>query len=211
MEQVVDRVVTKLLSMLDPTGVMAVVNGFIAFFNAVQSVVEYIREILQIIDDYVSTVAAIARGDVEPSATKVEQGLADAVPVAIGFLANQVGLGDIGSRIAEMIAGLRELVDRALDWLLDQAIRAGLALLRSLGLVEEEEPADSASELTDEEREALYGDVRKRIGEDKQIVVNGAEAGEFLISRTSSGRGRCRSSLSRRPGPSPAALLPIRS
>ena len=38
MREIVDRAVTRLLSMLDPTGIMAVINGTIAFFNAVQSV-----------------------------------------------------------------------------------------------------------------------------------------------------------------------------
>jgi hypothetical protein len=133
MEQIVDRVVAKLLSMLDPTGIMAVINGFIAFFNAVQSAIEYLRDILQIIDTWVSTVAAIAAGDVTPGATKLEQGLADAIPVAIGFLANQVGLGDIATRIAEIIGKVRVLVDKALDWLLDKLaalVNRVLAMIR---------------------------------------------------------------------------------
>jgi hypothetical protein len=139
MEKIVDRVTAKLLSMLDPTGVMAVVNGFIAFFNAVQSAIEYLREILEIIDDYVQTFAAVARGDIEPGAAKLEQGLANAIPVAIGFLANQVGLGNIGDKIADILASLRALVDKALDWLMDQAVRLGMALLRMLGLAGREE------------------------------------------------------------------------
>ena len=133
MEQIVNKVVAKLLSMLDPTGIMAVVNGFIAFFNAVQSAIEYLRDILEIIDTWVSTIAAIARGDVTPGAAKLEQGLADAIPVAIGFLANQVGLGDIATRIAEIIGKVRVLVDKALDWLLDKLaalVNRVLAMLR---------------------------------------------------------------------------------
>ena len=120
MEQIVNKVVAKLLSMLDPTGIMAVVNSFIAFFNAVQSAIEYLRDILEIIDTWVSTIAAIARGDITPGAAKLEEGLADAIPVAIGFLANQVGLGDIATRIAEIIGNVRVVVDKALDWLLDK-------------------------------------------------------------------------------------------
>ncbi|TQN48572.1 uncharacterized protein DUF4157 [Humibacillus xanthopallidus] len=136
MEQVVNRVVARLLSMLDPTGIMAVVNGFIAFFNAVQSAVEYLRDILQIIDMWVSTVASIAAGDVTPGAAKLEEGLAAAVPVAIGFLANQVGLGDIAVRIAEIIGRIRHVVDRALDWLLDRLaamVNSVLAMIRGGG------------------------------------------------------------------------------
>ena len=134
MTRVIEKVVTKLLSLLDPTGIMAVVNSFIAFFNAVQSAIEYIREMLEIVNDWVSTIASVARGDVQPGAQKMEEGLANSIPVAIGFLANQVGLGNLGEKIAEILASIRQVVDQALDWLMDRAVSAGQALLRSLGL-----------------------------------------------------------------------------
>jgi hypothetical protein len=133
MEQIVNRVIAKLLSMLDPTGIMAVINGFIAFFNAVQSAIEYLRDILQIVDTWVSTVAAIAAGDTGPGAAKLEEGLAAAVPVAIGFLANQVGLGDVATKIAEIIGKVRGVVDKALDWLLDKLAAMVNSVIAMLG------------------------------------------------------------------------------
>jgi hypothetical protein len=143
--EIIERVVTRLISMLDPTGIMAVVNSFMAFFNAVQSAIEYFREILMIVDDYVSTIASVAQGDVEPGAEKMEQGLASSIPVAIGFLAKQVGLDNLSEKIVEIIGGIRELVDRALDWLLDRAVSMGQSILNSLGLGGEEN-ADEESE-----------------------------------------------------------------
>ncbi|KQY25005.1 hypothetical protein ASD16_05965 [Cellulomonas sp. Root485] len=149
MREIVDRVVTRLLSMLDPTGIMAVINGTIAFFNAVQSAIDYLRELLEIVDQYVSTIASVARGDVAPGAAMLERGLASAVPVAIGFLANQVGLGNVPEKVQEIIVGLRELVDQALDWLFDQAMALGRAALDALtgagGAAEEpvEPPAEA--------------------------------------------------------------------
>jgi hypothetical protein len=133
-EKIIQRVTAKLISMLDPTGIMAVVNSMIAFFNAVQSAIEYIREILTIVNDYVTTLAAVARGDVAVGAKKVEKGLGDAVPVAIGFLANQVGLGNVPEKVVEIIKGLRQLVDEALEWLFTQAVRLGKAALNAIGL-----------------------------------------------------------------------------
>ncbi|MDX6720776.1 MAG: hypothetical protein QOJ63_3030 [Solirubrobacteraceae bacterium] len=134
MTSVVSAVATKLLSLLDPTGIMAVVNSFIAFFNAVQSAIDYLREILEIINQYVSTLAAVAAGNIAPGAQMLEQGLANAIPVAIGFLANQVGLGNIPEKIVELIGRLRELVDKALDWLIEKALALGKAALDALGL-----------------------------------------------------------------------------
>lgn len=134
MTTIVNRAIAKVLSMLDPTGVMAVINSAIAFFNAVQSVIEYATDILQIVKRYVDTIAAIAQGNAGPGAVQVEGGLAAAVPVAIGFLANQVGLGSIPEKLVEIITGLRELVVQAIDWVITQALRIGQAVLNALGM-----------------------------------------------------------------------------
>ena len=131
--EIVEKATVKLISMLDPTGIMAVVNSSIAFFKAVQSVIEYVREILMIVNDYVTTLAAVAAGNVQSGAQKVEKGLAAAVPVAIGFLANQVGLGNVPEKLVELIGRLRELIDKALEWLFAKAVELGKAALSALG------------------------------------------------------------------------------
>ena len=146
MERVINRAIQWLLSLLDPTGIMPVINSFMAFFNAVQSSIEYLRDILGIINDYVSTIAAVARGDIQPGAEKMEEGLANAIPIAIGFLAKQFGLDNIGETISNIVNGLRSLVDRALDWLLDQAERAIQGLMRMLGFGGGEEEEDSVED-----------------------------------------------------------------
>ena len=129
MTRIIERITVRLLSMLDPTGIMAVINGFIAFYNAVQSFIRYLREMLEIVNSFVIGVAEIARGSVTIAANFLEGSLARAMPVAIGFLANHVGLSGIGRRIGEMIERVREMVDRALTWLVDQAVSAGSSLL----------------------------------------------------------------------------------
>ncbi len=174
MEKIVSRVTAKLLSMLDPTGIMAVINGFIAFFNAVQSAIEYIREILEIVDSYVATLAAVAAGDIEPGAARMEGGLAAAIPVAIGFLANQVGLGNIGEKIQEIVAGIRETVDNALDWLLDRLEEAIQGVMRLIGMGgEEDEAAGPAAPITIHEEFTAGGadhDITNREGSDELVM-----------------------------------------
>ena len=111
---------------------MAVINGTIAFFNAVQSAIEYLREMLEIVDQYVSTIASVARGDVAPgrrdARTRAGQRRArrDRVPGQPG------GPRQRAREDAEIIVGLRELVDQALDWLFDQAMALGRAALDAL-------------------------------------------------------------------------------
>jgi hypothetical protein len=129
--QVIMQVTTRLLSMLDPTGIMAVVNSFIAFYRAIQSFIERLREMLEIVNSFVAGVANIARGNIADAANYLEVALARAVPVAIGFLANQVGLRGLGARIYEMIGGLRDRVNAAIDWLIDRAISVGGAILQA--------------------------------------------------------------------------------
>ena len=131
-QNLIEAAIEKVLSMLDPTGVMAVINSFIAFYRGVQSVIEYIREILQIVKTYVDTLAAIAAGNVAPGANMLETALGNAIPVAIGFLASQVGLGNVPEKIVEIINGLRQTIRDALIWLIRRALELGRAALDAL-------------------------------------------------------------------------------
>jgi hypothetical protein len=139
LERIITRVSVKLLSMLDPTGIMAVINSFIFFFNAVESAIEYMREMFEIVDSFTSTVAEIAQGNISRAARFLEDTLAQSLPVAIGFLANQVGLDDLGAKVQEIITEIREVIDKAVDWLLERAVSTGKKLLGALGVGREKE------------------------------------------------------------------------
>jgi len=130
--KIIEKVVTKLLSMLDPTGIMAVVNSVIAIYNAIQSFIRYIKQMLEIVNSFVEGVAEIAKGNINRAAKFIEDSMSRAMPVAIGFLANQVGLGGIGKKVGEMIEKVREKVDSAIGWLIDKAISGGKAFLDML-------------------------------------------------------------------------------
>ncbi len=132
MEQIVNRIVTRLLSMLDPTGIMAVINSAIALYRAVQSFIRYLREMLTVVNSFVEGVVEIASGNTRRAADFLENSLDRAMPIVIGFLANQVGLSGVGHRIAELIAAARELVDRAVTWLVNRAVDTGFAIFDRL-------------------------------------------------------------------------------
>lgn len=132
MEQIVDRIVARLLSMLDPTGIMAVINSAIALYRAIQSFVRYLRQILEVINSFVQGLADIAAGNVKTAADFLEGTMRRAMPIVIGFLANQVGLSGIGRRVGEMIVRARVLVDQALTWLVNRAVDTGFALFERL-------------------------------------------------------------------------------
>ncbi len=127
--RIITNVTVKLLSMLDPTGIMAVVNSFIAFFKAVQSAIEYIIPILEMINKFASGVAQIAKGNIQSAADFLESTMSKAMPIMIGFLANQVGLGKIGNKIKEVIESIQQKVDEGIQWLIDRAWELGKNLL----------------------------------------------------------------------------------
>ncbi|MCD0470427.1 DUF4157 domain-containing protein [Flavobacterium sp. JAS] len=132
MERIVNRITARLLSMLDPTGIMAVINGAIALYSAIQSFIKYLREMLEVVNSFVNGVADIAKGNVATAANYLENTMGQAMPIVIGFLANQVGLSGIGARVGEMIISVRQMVDEALTWLVNQAVDRGMAMLDRL-------------------------------------------------------------------------------
>lgn len=128
-ERVINRAVRWLMGLLDVSGVMPVINALIAVYNAIESFVQYLRQMLEIVSRVLDGILGIARGAIDAAAGFLEGALANSLPVAIGFLANQFGLGRMGERIRELVETVQGVVDRALDWLIDRAIRLGQALI----------------------------------------------------------------------------------
>lgn len=158
MERIVNRITARLLSMLDPTGIMAVINGAMALYSAIQSFIKYLREMLEVVNSFVNGVADIAKGNVTTAANYLENTMGQAMPIVIGFLANQVGLSGIGARVGEMIISVRQMVDEALTWLVNQAVERGMALLdRIMGRGGDEEGEETA------ESRAVKNDAKTRL------------------------------------------------
>lgn len=118
-----------LMSLLDVTGITPVINSLIAIYRAIESFAQYMAQMLEIVNSVVQGIADIARGVIDSGAQYVETALADGVPIVVGFLANQFGLGHLGERVRELIEGVRERVNGALDWIITNAINLGRAFL----------------------------------------------------------------------------------
>ena len=121
MDQIITKVTTKLLSMLDPTGIMAVVNSAIALYKAIQSFIKYLKEMLQIVNSFVEGTLQIAQGATKKAADFLEGALASGIPIVIGFLANQVGL-NLSERLRDALEMVREKVDKGLTWVIDKLV-----------------------------------------------------------------------------------------
>lgn len=130
--RIIARATQWLLSLLDITGIMPVINSIIAIYNAIQSFVEYFVPMLRIVNSYFQMLGNIAQGNLGPAAEFLEGLLARSIPIIIGFLANQFGFNRIGEHIRGAITNVRERIDNAILRIIDGAIRAGSAILNGL-------------------------------------------------------------------------------
>lgn len=130
-EQIIARATRWVLAMLDITGIMPVVNSVIAVYNAIESFAEYIVPILNIINQYVTMLADIAKGSIAGAANYVENLLSESLPIMIGFLANQFGFSNLASRMQEILATVKERIDAGILWVIDQAMAIGGAIMQA--------------------------------------------------------------------------------
>ncbi|MBI5550153.1 MAG: DUF4157 domain-containing protein [Desulfobacterales bacterium] len=133
--RVISRALARLATMADPTGIGAVVNIIVTIYQAIQTAAQYARQILEAVNRFLDGITSIARGALGPAATFLENALVRLLPAAIGFVANWVGLGNLGQRIHEMVERIRAQVDRALDWLIERGVRTVDEVLRGLRAV----------------------------------------------------------------------------
>lgn len=120
---IVQRVAAELAAMAAAAaasaGLSSVVDAVRRIYLAITSAVRWMRQILQMVDRALDSVINIAAGTIEPAALLLTDALKRATPVVIGFLANQVGLGGVPQKIAEIVDKLRAKVDAAILAIID--------------------------------------------------------------------------------------------
>ena len=128
--EVVKAAVMKLVSMLNPAG--AVIQAIIAIYNTITFFIQKINQIAAVVASFIDSVAAIAAGQVENAAKKVEQTMANTLTIVIAFLAKFAGLGNIPEKVVGIIKKIRQPIDKGLDkiveWLGNMLKKAGKAL-----------------------------------------------------------------------------------
>jgi hypothetical protein len=110
---IVKAAVMKLVTMFNPVG--AIIQGIITIYNTISFFIERAQQIGAVVGSIFDSVGRIAAGDVGGAAQFVEQTMAKAVPVMIGFLASLIGLGGIGNTIRGIIQKIQAPIEKALD------------------------------------------------------------------------------------------------
>lgn len=119
--------ITWLIGLLNPA------SAFIKACKAIYDILEFIwtrgKQILELVSAVVDSIAEIAAGSLGKAAQKVEDALAKAIPVTIGFLAGLLGIGDISETIKGIIEKIQAPVHAAVKWLITKAV----ALIKAAG------------------------------------------------------------------------------
>ncbi len=94
-------------------------------YKALVTAKRWARQLVDMANNTLDNVLDIASGAVDKVGTKFEGILHQGMPVVIGFLADQVGLGGIGEEMRSIVDKLRAQVDKAILWLIDK-VKAAL-------------------------------------------------------------------------------------
>ncbi len=135
------------------TWLIGLLNPASAFFKACKAIYDILqfiwtrgKQILEFVNAVVDSVAEIAAGSLGKAAQKVEDALAKAIPVTIGFLAGLLGLGDISETIKALIEKIQEPVHEAVKWLITKAVALIKAAGKLLGFGKEDKEAKDEKE-----------------------------------------------------------------
>ena len=121
-EQVIKGGIQWILSMLNPAS--AFIKACQAIVQIVQFFMDNAQRIADLINSIVDAVLAIANGAIKQAVQGVENALATAIPLVIDFLAKLLGLGNIGQKVQAIIQKLRQPVENAVNWVINQGMKA---------------------------------------------------------------------------------------
>jgi Domain of unknown function (DUF4157) len=144
---IIEKAIPKLISMFIPGA--GFIGAIFSIWDTIKVIVEKIATITAVVKSYVDSIVAIAQGDIGGAASRVEGGFKSMLTLAISFFAGFVGLGGIPGKIKGAIEGLREQIDRGLEFAVNWVIGKAKALFAYLFGGGDKKPGDPADHLSD--------------------------------------------------------------
>lgn len=89
-------------------------------YRALLTAKRWAAQIVEMVGRVLDSVLEIATGAIDAAGKRLEGVLHKGMPVVIGFLADQVGLGGVADEIRDLVDELRAKVDDAILWLIDK-------------------------------------------------------------------------------------------
>src|SRR5688572_13360733 len=169
------------------TWIIGLLNPASAFFKACKAIYDIVMffvnrgsQILALVNAVIDSIAAIVKGNLKVAADFVEAALAKAVPVAIGFLAGLLGLGDPSKPVKQTIEKAQSPVNKAIDWVIHQAVKlvkaAGKFIKGLFGKKDKDEGKKPAAP-SEQVREVAMARLEQMVGAEAPVKkVQGATA-----------------------------------
>ena len=105
--------IRKVVTMLIPGG--GFLNAIIGAFQSVQFVIQRGSQIASVIMSGLGSIGAIAAGNISGAAGLIERTMAGSIPIALGFVAKLVGIGNLGGKIKGIFTRVRGKLDALVD------------------------------------------------------------------------------------------------
>jgi Domain of unknown function (DUF4157) len=132
--------VTWLISMLNPAS--AFVKACKMIYDVIMFFVNRGKQIMALVNAVIDSVTAIAKGNISVAANFVENALAKAIPVAIGFLASLLGLDGISEKIKAIIQKIQAPINKAIDWVINKAVSLVKGVGKLFGVGKDKSPEE---------------------------------------------------------------------
>ena len=167
-ETIVKTAIVKVIAMLNPAG--AIVQAIQAIYKTVSFFIEKAKQIKALVDAIIKSISNIAYGKLQQAADYVEATMGKTLPVIIGFLADQIGLGGIGKTVAGIIKKVQDRVDKAVDKVLEWIVSKGKGFYEKAKAT-----AGQVLEWFKQRKDVLVGD------EEHSIYMEGSEDSPKLM------------------------------
>ncbi|MEP6519604.1 eCIS core domain-containing protein [Microcoleus vaginatus] len=167
-ETVIKQGIMWILSLLNPAS--AFVRACKAIIDIITFFIQRGSQIVELVNAVIESVTAIANGAVGGAAKAIENAMSKALPVIIGFMASLLGLGGITGKIQDIIKRVRGPIEKAIDWVIAQAVKFAKKIGNKLGFGKNKKSNKddgNPDERTKEEKEA---DLEKALKKSEQIM-----------------------------------------
>ena len=144
MESVIIAGAKWLIGLLNPAS--AFIKACMAIYDIVTFIINKGQQILTFVNAVIDSVLTIAKGNIAPAAKAVEAALARSIPVAIGFLASLLGIGDLGEKIKKVIDTIQAPINKVIDWLIKKAVQLVKAFGKMFGGKDKKDDKDPEHE-----------------------------------------------------------------
>ena len=105
-----------IMGLLSPVG--AFIKAAMLIKDIVVFFVEKATQIIELVTAFINGIRALAAGNVGNLAQAIENALAKAIPVLIGFFASLVGITGLTAKVQKIIKKVRKRIDRAINKLI---------------------------------------------------------------------------------------------